>query len=130
KEIQENKGERYIAEIPHIITPFKDSKGNNYIILLPFSSAQALQFAGLSRLPQHLVKALSTGNVTNEIKGQLSDFFARSGRKGSLALPAPMVETMELGNPYLKEGAEQLFNWDLYLDRPITREGEDVPESE
>lgn len=130
KEIQDNKGERYIAETPHIVTPFKDSKGNNYIVLLPTSSAQALQFSGLSRLPQHLVKALSTGNVTDEVKGQINDFFARSGRKGGLSLPAPMVETMELANPYMKEGAEQLFNWDLYLDRPITREGEDVPESE
>lgn len=130
KEIQDNKGERYIAETPHIVTPFKDSKGNHYIILLPTSSAQALQFSGLSRLPQHLVKALTTGNVTDEVKRQINDFFARSGRKGSLALPAPMVETMELANPYLKEGAEQLFNWDLYLDRPIAREGEDVPESE
>ncbi len=130
QEIQDNKGERYIAETPHIITPFKDSRGNHYILLFPTASAQALQFAGLSRLPQHLVKAVSTGKVTEEIKGQIGDFFSRSGRKGDLPLPAPLVEALELSNPHLKEGAEQLFNWDLYLDRPIAREGDDVPDSE
>ncbi|MBY0451233.1 MAG: ParB/RepB/Spo0J family partition protein [Cyanobacteria bacterium] len=130
KEIQENKGERYIAEIPHIITPFKDSRGNHYILTLPTASSQALQFYGLSRLPQRFVNALSTGNLTDELKGQISDIFARSGGKGSLPLPAPVVETAELTNPFIKEIGEQTFNRDLYLDRPIRREGDEVPESE
>lgn len=133
--LQDRKSKRYLANQLHIVTPYKDSKGNKIVIVLPTASNQAIQLFGMARLPYRLAKLVDSiyeGKVTmtDAIKEQISkaigeDVFVPTGVDEGLPLPRPIAETLELLNPYIKEAAQQLFDYDLFMGRSISK-GDDA----
>lgn len=138
--LYDRKSKRYLANQPHIITGFKDDKGNSIVITFPTASNAALQIFGLAKAPYRLTKALKQvmegkRPMTETLKKQVGEFVGKdlvveAGKDDNLGLPAPMAETLELINPFIKEGTEQLFDYDLFLGRPITRGDANAPEGE
>jgi hypothetical protein len=138
--IQTLRSQDYMANQLHIFTPFVDNKGNKIIIVLPTASNAAQQIFGLSRLPARLISTLMDVNegkmtMTEGLKAAVTksftqDFFPSVGNGQDLHVPRPAKEVLELVNPFIKEGAEQLFNYDLFLGRSITTDDPNAPASD
>lgn len=111
---------------PFILTPYKDSRGNNYVVVLPQASNEGFKKVGLHRTAMNAAQATLGGDAQQAAENQWRDIAPAFGNEQGLKIPVASAfgnEFIRSTGPVPKIASGWTFNYNAVTQRPIVPEG-------